>query len=77
MKRIAGSGIKSWELTDELWEQVKDFIPQRKQDLPEKSWSREEINTTAPGAGSHLLCAANRYSVEGVAQRIRSGQQYP
>jgi transposase len=26
MKREAGSGIKSWELTDEFWEQVRGFI---------------------------------------------------
>jgi hypothetical protein len=26
MKRAAGRGIKSRELTDELWERVKDFI---------------------------------------------------
>jgi hypothetical protein len=29
MKRVTGSGIKSWELMEELWEKVKDFVPQR------------------------------------------------
>jgi transposase len=29
---IVGSGIKSWVLTDELWERVRDFIPQQKRD---------------------------------------------
>jgi transposase len=32
MKKAKGSGIKSWKLTDELWERVKEFIPQRKRD---------------------------------------------
>jgi hypothetical protein len=27
MKRVTGSGIKSWELMEELWERVKDFVP--------------------------------------------------
>ncbi|MDR0710378.1 MAG: transposase [Spirochaetaceae bacterium] len=30
MKRIAENGIKSWELTDNLWERVRKFIPRRK-----------------------------------------------
>jgi predicted TIM-barrel enzyme len=30
MKRVAGSGIKSWELTDEFWEWVEGFIAQQK-----------------------------------------------
>ncbi|MDR1986352.1 MAG: transposase, partial [Treponema sp.] len=30
--RVTGSGIKSWELTDDLWERVKDFIPHRKRE---------------------------------------------
>jgi hypothetical protein len=32
MKREAGSGIKSWELTDDSWEQVKGFVPQQRRD---------------------------------------------
>jgi transposase len=32
MKRVTGSGVKSWELTDGLWERVRAFIPQRKRD---------------------------------------------
>jgi transposase len=44
MKRVAGSGIKSWELTEELWGRVKDFIPQRKRD-ENKTYRRK------PGAG--------------------------
>jgi transposase len=30
MKRKEGSGIKAWELTDEMWEAAQPFIPQRK-----------------------------------------------
>jgi putative transposase len=30
MKRKQGTGIKSWELTDEMWEAAQRFIPQRK-----------------------------------------------
>jgi transposase len=44
MKRIAGNGIKSWELTDDLWERVREFIPRRKGD-ENKTYRRK------PGAG--------------------------
>jgi transposase len=41
MKRTMGRGIKSWELTDEVWEGVQEFLRQRKQDrnqdLPAKA----------------------------------------
>jgi transposase len=32
MKRVEGTGIKAWELTDELWERVRDFVPHPKRD---------------------------------------------
>jgi hypothetical protein len=32
MKRVKGTGIRSWELTDELWEAVKAFVPERRRD---------------------------------------------
>jgi len=28
MKRVQGTGIKSWELTDEMWERAKQLIPE-------------------------------------------------
>jgi uncharacterized protein YwbE len=60
MKRAAGSGIKSWEPADELWEQVKEFIPQRgrKQNLPAKTrgWEWQSVDgcmVKAVGIKSH------------------------
>jgi transposase len=32
MKRATGTGIKSWELTEEVWEVAQRFIPQRKRE---------------------------------------------
>ncbi|MDR1858160.1 MAG: IS5/IS1182 family transposase, partial [Treponema sp.] len=32
MKRDKGTGIKAWELTDEMWEAAQPFIPERKRD---------------------------------------------
>jgi hypothetical protein len=81
MKRKQGTGIKSWELTDEMWEAAQQFIPQRKREEG-KTYQRK------PGGGrkplppqtsikSNLLRIANRYSMEGLAQGIWSGKQRP
>jgi len=48
MKREQGTGIKAWELTDEMWEVARQFIPKRK---------REEggIYQRRPGGGRKPL----------------------
>jgi transposase len=67
MKREAGSGIKSWELTDDLWEQVKGFIPQQ----------RREKNRTCrrkPGAGRKPI--PPRQVLEAIFSVLRTGIQW-
>jgi transposase len=67
MKKVAGSGIKSWELTDELWEQVKGFIPQRKRDK-NRTFRRK------PGAGRKPI--PPRQVLEGIFYVLRTGIQW-
>jgi transposase len=67
MKRIAGSGIKSWELTDDLWERVKDFIPQRKRN-ENKTYQRR------PGAGRKPI--PPRQVLEAIFYVLRTGIQW-
>jgi transposase len=67
MERVKGSGIKSWELTDELWERVKDFVPQRKR-AGNKTYKRK------PGAGRKPL--APRQVLEGIFYVLRTGIQW-
>ncbi|MDR2433574.1 MAG: hypothetical protein LBD47_03290 [Treponema sp.] len=62
MKRAAGSGIKSWELTDDLWERVKDCIPLRKRN--ENKTCRRK-----PGAGwgkVHIITLIKKFLKSGV-----------
>ncbi|MDR0638919.1 MAG: transposase, partial [Spirochaetaceae bacterium] len=67
MKRAKGSGIKSWELTEGLWERVKDFIPQGK---------RKENKTCQrrPGAGRKPI--PPRQVLEGIFYVLRTGIQW-
>jgi hypothetical protein len=70
MKRAAGRGIKSWELTDELRERVREFIPQRKRDekrRTDESRGGKKTNTAPAYAGRYPLCAADRHPVESAA----------
>ncbi|MDR1986438.1 MAG: transposase [Treponema sp.] len=67
MKRVAGSSIKSWELTDELWEQIKEFIPQRKRD-ENRTYRRK------PGAGRKPI--PPRQVLEGILYVLRTGIQW-
>ena len=67
MKRIIGSGIKSWELTDELWERIREFIPQRTRDT-NKHYRRK------PGAGRKPL--SPRRVLEGIFYVLRTGIQW-
>jgi transposase len=67
MKRVAGSGIKSWELTDDLWERVKDFIPQRKRN-EHKTYRRR------PGAGRKPI--PPQRVLEAIFYVLRTGIQW-
>ena len=67
MKRTEGIGIKSWELTDELWERVREFIPQRKRD-ENKKYQRKQ------GAGRKPL--SPRRVLEGIFYVLRTGIQW-
>jgi transposase len=42
MKRVIGNGIRSWELTEELWERVRDFVPRRKRDIRPRGEEKQE-----------------------------------
>ena len=67
MKRKQGTGIKVWELTDEMWEAARQFIPQSK---------REEGRTYKrnPGGGRKPLPA--RQVLEGISFVLRTGIQW-
>jgi transposase len=67
MKKIAGSGIKSWELTEELWEQVKDFIPPRK---------RKENKTYQRRGGAGRKPIPPRRVLEAIFYVLRTGMQW-
>ncbi len=60
-------GYKSWTISDELWETVKDEIPQRKRD-PEKVYQNK------PGQGRPPLPA--RKVLEGIFYVLRTGCQW-
>jgi transposase len=67
MKRTEGIGIKSWELTDKLWERVREFIPQRERD-ENKKYQRKQ------GAGRKPL--SPRRVLEGIFYVLRTGIQW-
>jgi transposase len=67
MKRITGSGIKSWELKEGLWERVKDFVPRRKR-KGNKTCRRR------PGAGRKPI--PPRQVLEAIFYVLRTGIQW-
>jgi transposase len=67
MKRITGSGIKSWELTEELWEKVRDFVPQRK---------RKENKTYRRKSGAGRKPMPPRQVLEAIFYVLRTGIQW-
>ncbi|MDR0376218.1 MAG: transposase [Spirochaetaceae bacterium] len=67
MKKAAGNGINSWELTDELWERVREFIPQRKRD-GSRTYQRK------PGAGRKSM--PPRQVLDAVFYVLRTGIQW-
>jgi transposase len=67
MKRIKGSGIQSWKLTDEMWKAAEPFIPQRKRDEG-KTWRRK------PGGGRKPI--PPRQVLEAIFYVLRTGIQW-
>jgi transposase len=67
MKRVTGNGIKSWELTEELWERIRDFVPRRKR-KENKTYRRR------PGAGRKPI--PPRRVLEAVFYVLRTGIQW-
>jgi len=67
MKRQQGTGIKAWELTDQMWEVAQPFIPERK---------REEGRTyqRKPGGGRKPL--PPRQVLAGIFFVLRTGIQW-
>jgi transposase len=67
MKRAAGNGIKAWELTEELWERVKDFVPERKR-------KRNKTYRRRPGGGRKPI--PPRQVLEAIFYVLRTGIQW-
>jgi hypothetical protein len=67
MKRVKGIGIRSWELSDELWEKVSEFVPEHRRD--EKRTYRRK-----PGGGRKPLDP--RRVLEGIFYVLRTGIQW-
>ena len=67
MKRVKGNGIKSWELTDEIWEKAQAYIPKRQ---------REEgkVYRRKPGGGRKPL--PPRQVLEAIFFVLRTGIQW-
>jgi len=58
---------KSWEITDEFWNEVKSLIPEKERD-PNKVYKR------APGGGRHPL--EPRKVLQGIFYVLRTGIQW-
>jgi transposase len=67
MKKVAGNGIRSWKLTDDLWEQVRDFVPQQK-------WDRNKTYRRKPCAGRKPI--PPHRILEGIFYVLRTGIQW-
>jgi transposase len=67
MKRAKGTGIRSWELTDELWEAVKAFVPEHRRD-ENRTYNRK------PGGGRKRI--PPRRVLEGIFYVLRTGIQW-
>lgn len=67
-------GTQSWRISDELWEEIKEYIPKKRRD-PNKHYQKApgqgRPGVSRPtGAGGNFLCSANRMSVESCSARI-------
>ena len=67
MERTKGTGIKSWELTDEMWEVAQQFIPK-----PQREENKEYKRK--PGGGRKPL--DQRKVLEGIFFVLRTGIQW-
>jgi transposase len=67
MKRVKGTGIRSWELSDELWEKVRTFVPEHRRD--EKRTYRGK-----PGGGRKPIDP--RRVLGGIFYVLRTGIQW-
>ncbi|MDR0629709.1 MAG: transposase [Treponema sp.] len=67
MKREKGTGMRSWELTDELWEAVKALVPEHRRD-ENRTYSRK------PGGGRKPI--PPRRVLEGIFYVLRTGVQW-
>ena len=67
MKRTKGTGIRSWELADELWEAVKAFVPEHR---------REESRTCRRKPGGGRKPIDPRRVLEGIFYVLRTGIQW-
>jgi len=59
--------VQSWKISDEFWEEIKDYIPKKQRD-PNKHYQR------APGQGRPSLPA--RQVLEGIFYVLRTGCQW-
>ena len=64
---MKGTGIRSWELTDELWEAVKAFVPKHRRD-ENRTYNRK------PGGGRKPI--PPRRVLEGIFYVLRTGIQW-
>jgi transposase len=67
MKRVKGTGIRSWELTEELWEAVKAFVL-------EHQWDETHSYKRKPGGGRKPI--APRRVLEGIFYVLRTSIQW-
>ncbi len=72
---------KSWTISDELWEQVEEYIPETQRD-PNKEYkcaprSGTPENRAAQGIGRDILCPAYGLPMEGSTQGIWKRKYHP
>jgi transposase len=67
MKRKQGTGIKAWELTDEIWEVARQFIPESE---------REEGKTYKRNPGGGRKPLPPRQVLAGIFFVLRTGIQW-
>lgn len=60
-------GTQSWTISDELWEEIKEYIPKKQRD-PNKHYQK------APGQGRPSL--PSRQVLEGIFYVLRTGCQW-
>ena len=71
---------RSWTISDELWDRIKDQIPKKERD-PAKTYRNNpgqgaEKNESAESVRRDFLCAADRMPVERRARRVWLWEQF-